>query len=85
MKIYPGLFTLIKYLTIRVISRIRYKFDSTTPLVLYNTVVLPYLNYCCIVWGENYFGKLERLLKLQKKNDSHNYWFEEKRSHFSMF
>ena len=25
------------------------------------------LNYCCIVWGANYFGRLERLLKLQKR------------------
>ena len=50
-----------------VISRIRYKFDSTTLLMLYNTMVLPYLNYCCIVWGANYFGRLECLLKLQKR------------------
>ena len=34
--------------------------------MLHNTMVLPYLNYCCIVWGANYFGRLERLLKLQK-------------------
>ena len=25
------------------------------------------LNYCCIVWSANYFGRLERLLKLQKR------------------
>ena len=30
-------------------------------------MVLPYLNYCCIVWGANYFERLERLLKLQKR------------------
>ena len=30
-------------------------------------MVLPYLNYCCIVWGANYFGRLECLLKLQKR------------------
>ena len=53
--------------TIRIISRIRYTFDSTTLLMLYNTMVLPYLNYCCIAWGANYFGRLERLLKLQKR------------------
>jgi len=53
--------------TIGVISRIRYKFDSTTLLMLYNIMVLPYLNYCCIVWGANYFGRLECLLKLQKR------------------
>ena len=53
--------------TIGVISRICYKFDSTTLLMLYNTLVLPYLNYCCIVWGANYLGRLERLLKLQKR------------------
>ena len=70
MKIYPGLFTLINYQnikTIGVISRICYKFDSTTLLMLYNTVVFPYLNYCWIVWGANYFERLERLFKLQKR------------------
>ena len=30
-------------------------------------MVLPYLNYCCIVWCANYFGRLEHLLKLQKR------------------
>ena len=49
--------------TIGVISRILYKFDSTTLLMPYNTMVLPYLNYCCIVWGANYFGRLEKLQK----------------------
>ena len=71
--------------TIGVISRIRYKFDSITLLMLYNTMVLPYLNYCCIVWGVNYVGRLELVLLNYKKNYSHNYWSEEKRSHFSIF
>ena len=35
--------------TIGVISRIRYKFDSSNLLMLHNTMVLPYRNYCCIV------------------------------------
>ena len=30
-------------------------------------MVLPYLNYCCIVWGANYFGRLQCLIKLQKR------------------
>ena len=30
-------------------------------------MVLRYLNYCCIVWGANYFGRLEHLLKLQNR------------------
>ena len=29
-------------------------------------MVLPYLNYCCIAWGANYFGR-GRLLRLQKR------------------
>ena len=50
--------------TIGVISRTWYKFDSTILLMLYNTMILPYLNYCCIVCGAHYFGRLEFLLKL---------------------
>lgn len=34
---------------------------------LYCSLVLPYLQYCNIVWGSNYYARLHRLFLLQKK------------------
>ena len=66
VKIYPGLFTLIKYLT-KYETLLESFLESAISLIqLLNTMVLPYLNYCCIVWHVNYFGRLEFLIKLQK-------------------
>ena len=36
-------------------------------LLLYNTLVLPHLNYCIILWGKCNMYLLERLHKLQKR------------------
>ena len=35
--------------------------------MLYNSMILPYLNYCCILWGINYASQLNRLVVLQKR------------------
>ena len=49
--------------------KIRYKLHrpSYLLLILYKTMVLPYLEYCNIVWTSNYPTLLDRLIKLQKK------------------
>ena len=36
-------------------------------LMIYNTLILPYLNYCNIVWGNCHKTKLNHILLLQKK------------------
>ena len=36
-------------------------------LMIYNTLILPYLNYCNIVWGNCHKTKLNRIILLQKK------------------
>ena len=34
--------------------------------VLYCTLVLPYLNYCILIWGDTFKSYLDKLIKLQK-------------------
>lgn len=36
-------------------------------LLLYNSLFLPYINYCCLVWGHSAPTLLDRLNKIQKK------------------
>ena len=38
---------------IGIISRIKYFLSSRELLLLYNSLVLPYINYCAVVWGRN--------------------------------
>ena len=52
---------------IGIISRIRFCLDKKTAHTLYNSLILPYLNYCCIIWGSNYHSQLARLVILQKR------------------
>ena len=52
---------------IGIISRIRYCIDKRTTLLLYNSLILPYLNYCCLLWGSNYNSQLQKLVTLQKR------------------
>ena len=50
-----------------VMGRARYYLSSKQLVLLYNTLVLPYLNYCAVVWGRNYETALKKLLLLQKR------------------
>ena len=36
-------------------------------LTLYNYMILPYLNYCNLVWGSTYKSSLKRIVILQKR------------------
>lgn len=52
---------------IGIISRIRYFIDEKIAYLLYNSMILPHLNYCCLIWGVNYASQLQRLIILQKR------------------
>lgn len=52
---------------IGIISRSRYFLGQKHRFLLYNSLVLPYLNYCCLVWGNATQSLLNKLLILQKK------------------
>ena len=41
--------------------------DQDALLLIYNTLVLPYLNYCVEVWGNTFDTKLSRIKILQKR------------------
>ena len=52
---------------IGIMGRAKTFLSSRELVILYNSLVLPYLNYCAVVWGSNYPSRLEKLLKLQKR------------------
>ena len=52
---------------IGVICRARPYLSSKELLLLYNTLILPHLNYCAAVWGSAYRSKLYKIIVLQKR------------------
>ena len=53
---------------IGIISKLRYKLPADALLILYNTLILPHLMYCIIVWGSAGKNLMDRLFKLQKRS-----------------
>ncbi len=53
---------------IGVICRLKYKLPVEILHYLYTSLIMPYLQYCNIVWGRNYDIHLEAIFKLQKKS-----------------
>ena len=52
---------------IGVINRTKFILGSEELCTLYYTLVLPYMQYCSIIWGINYKARLDGIVKLQKK------------------
>ena len=52
---------------IGILSRIRHFINIKTALMLYYSLIYPYLTYCNIVWASNYRSRLEALMKTQKR------------------
>ena len=50
-----------------IIRKIRPYLNKDSLLTLYNTLVLPYLSYCTLVWGDKNNSFIESLFILQKK------------------
>ena len=48
------------------LRRIRPFLDKDTSILFYKGYILPFLDYCCLVWGSCNAGSKERILKLQK-------------------
>ena len=54
--------------TIGIIAKVRHLLPTEQVLMLYRTLVEPYMNYCCIVWGGiNRSGCLDKIHKIQKR------------------
>ena len=47
--------------------RIKEKVDSQSLLMIYNTLILPYLMYCCELWGNTYNCRIKDIRLLQKR------------------
>ena len=47
--------------------RIKQKVDSTSLLMVYNALILPYFMYCCELWGNTYSSRMNSLILLQKR------------------
>ena len=52
---------------VSVMNRVRHLLSSSALYSLYCTLILPYLNYCCVVWGNTYKTSLRPLCILQKR------------------
>ena len=50
-----------------IISKIRHYVPRYILLLMYNTLILPHVNYCIEIWGNTYPSHLEPILLLQKK------------------
>ena len=48
-------------------GKCRYLLDQQALLILYYSLILPYLSYCTEIWGNTYSSHLETVFKLQKK------------------
>ena len=49
--------------TIEIIYKLKYQLPQTTLLTIYNSLILPHLNYCLLAWGHD----SKRIHKLQKR------------------
>lgn len=52
---------------IGIMNRSKFYLDKHSLILLYNALVLPYINYCCISWGFTFSSYLYRIEVLQKK------------------
>ena len=48
-------------------NRVKHVLTSSALYSMYCTLVMPYLNYCCEVWGNNYKTRIQSLFILQKR------------------
>ena len=53
--------------TIAIMHRTKYLLDKNARLILYYSLFLPYVSYCCEVWGNTYKSNIDCLYLLQKK------------------
>ena len=53
--------------TIAIMNRTKYILDKNARLILYYSLFLPYMSYCCELWGNTYKSNIECMYLLQKK------------------
>ena len=50
-----------------IIFKVRHNLHKNTVLLLYRSLIQPYLDYCNIIWAKGHSNKLEKLFQKQKK------------------
>ena len=50
-----------------ILYRVKHLLNSRALYSLYCSLILPYLSYCCEIWGNNYSTNLQPLILIQKK------------------
>ena len=50
-----------------VLYKVSHVIDRSSLHTLYCSLFLPYLMYCCEIWGNNYTAKLQCIVSLQKR------------------
>ena len=53
--------------SLSILYKVRHILDTETLFTLYNSLICPYFNYACEVWGNNYQSRLHSLILLQKR------------------
>ena len=53
--------------SISIMYKVKYLLTKSALYTLYCALILPYLNYCCEIWGNNYFSNIKNIVILQKK------------------
>ena len=50
-----------------VLLRLSKELSYNILILIYNTIILPYLTYCCITWGITYKTYINKLFTIQKR------------------
>ena len=53
--------------TCGILTKLKHTLQKPVLLSIYNTLFLPYLHYCAIIWAGSSLNKLDRILKIQKR------------------
>ena len=54
-------------LSTTLLARVRRFIDTHTALLIYNTIILPHIDYCCSVWGARSITNTNKFQTLQNK------------------
>ena len=52
---------------VSIIRRVKHLLINSSLYSLYSTLVMPYLNYCCEIWGNTYKSRIQPLHIIQKR------------------
>ena len=52
---------------VSVMYRVKHLLNSSALSSLYCTLIMPYLNYCCEIWGNTYNSRIHHLHIIQKR------------------